>query len=83
MKYAIAYSARLLALVATTIAGFFFLGWFGLLMWQWHEMPGIITREDVIVTAVLGVVFVCLGVLYAFLARRTPSKRLSSVTSQS
>ena len=75
MKYAIIYSARILALVATTIVGVFFLAWFGLLLWLLYEMPGIITREDVIVTAVLGVVFVCLGILYAVLARRTPSNQ--------
>ncbi len=61
--------SRILVLVATTIARVFFLAWFGQLVWLRHGIPWIITREDVILTAVLSVVFVCLPILYTVLAR--------------
>ena len=74
MKYRLMYSARLLALTVITISGIFFLMWLGLLLWLLHEMPGIITREDVLTMVVLGSVSGCFGVLYVFLVRKTDKR---------
>jgi hypothetical protein len=71
MKYRLMYSVRLLALTVITVSGIFFLLGLGLLLWLLHEMPGIISREDVLTTVVLGSVAGCFGILYAFLVRKT------------
>jgi hypothetical protein len=70
-KYRLMYSARLLSLIVITVTGTLFLMWLGLLLWLLHKMPGIITREDVLTTVVLGSVSACFGALYVFLLRKT------------
>jgi len=65
------YSARLLVLAVITVSGIMFLMWSGLLLWLLHEMPGIITRENILTTVVFGSVSAFFGVLYVFLVRKT------------
>jgi hypothetical protein len=48
VKYRLMYSARLLALAVITASGITFLMWSGLLLWLLFEMPGIITREEIL-----------------------------------
>ena len=71
MKYRLMYSARLLVLAVITVSGIMFLMWSGLLLWLLHEMPGIITRENILTTVVFGSVSAFFGVLYVFLVRKT------------
>jgi hypothetical protein len=75
IKYRLMYSARLLSLIVITVTGIFFLMWLGLLLWLLHKMPGIITRQDVLTSVVLGSVCACFGVLYVFLLRRRKTDR--------
>ena len=71
IKYRLTYSARLLALIVFTFVGIFFLMYLGLLWWLLYKMPGIISRQDVLTTVVLGSLSLCFGVLYSFLLRKT------------
>jgi hypothetical protein len=75
MRYALIYSARLLALIITTALGVFFATCCAILGRLHYEMPSVIVRSDLIGTAVVGAGFVCCGALYVFLARKTPRKR--------
>jgi hypothetical protein len=71
VKYRLMYSARLISLIVTTAAGIFFLISFGIDVWQFHVMPGIVTRQDVLTTLALGSVSLCFGAWYVFLVRKT------------
>jgi H+/Cl- antiporter ClcA len=81
VKYQLMYAARLLVLSLTTASGIFFLMWSGVLLWQLHEMPGIVTRDDILATIVLGIGSGCFGILYALLLRKTESKQRITLAS--
>ena len=68
MNYVLRYSARIAALVMSTVSGVFFLIQFGLVLWLYHEMPGTITKSDLIASAVFGACLLCSGIAYYFLA---------------
>jgi len=76
MHYAVKYSARIIALILVTFFGIWFLMWVGLLAWLHYaqHMPGLITRDDLITTSVLGLVSVCCGAVYIFLAAKTRAR---------
>ena len=75
MRYRLTYSARVLALILTTLLGVAFVICCVVLVRMFIEMPGIIMREDVIEAAVVGLAFICVAALYVFLVRKTFPKR--------
>ena len=72
------YLLRLSALACTTICGVYFLGSvFALAVAYNHterHFPLFITTQDFAKTIVAGVCFVCFGIAYAVLARKTKAK---------
>ena len=77
MRYRLTYSARILALILTTLLGVAFVFCCVVLVRMFIEMPGIIMREDVVEAAVVGLAFISVAALYVFLARKTSPKRSS------
>jgi hypothetical protein len=68
------YSLRLLALASTTVCGIFFLGHvLGLLAaynYRHHRFaPALVKPSDFTNTILLGIAFLCSGILYRVLAR--------------
>jgi hypothetical protein len=77
LRYSLTYSARILALILTTILGFAFAFRCVVLVRIFIEMPTIIMREDLIVAASTGLGFIGFATLYVFLVRKTSPKRSS------
>ena len=71
IRITVMYLGRILSLCAATFLGVWFLMWLGMVLWNYHEMPGIVTREDLITTAVLGTISLCFGLAYRFFAGKT------------
>jgi hypothetical protein len=69
------HCVRLLALASTTVCGIFFLAYMLLLLvgynYKYHRFaPGIVQRSDFTATSLLGIGFLCSGILYRVLARK-------------
>jgi hypothetical protein len=67
--------SRLLALASTTVCGIFFLAYILLLLvgynYKYHRFaPGIVQRSDLAAAILLGIGFLCSGILYRALARK-------------
>ena len=71
MRYVLTYSARIVTLILTTLLGCFFVIWCAIFIPIFLDMPGIISREDVIGGASVGLGFALLAALYIFLVRKT------------
>jgi len=80
MRYVLKYAARIIALILATFFGIWFLMWVGLLVWLYYvkHLPGLITLGDFITTSVLGLISVCCGVAYIFLAAKTRTREPKS-----
>ena len=80
MHYAVKYSARIIALIMLTFFGIWFLMWVGLLVWLYYiqHLPGLIMRDDLITTSVLGLISVCSAAVYIFLVAKTRAREPKS-----
>jgi hypothetical protein len=73
-----AYFLRLLALASTTLCGILFLASVFVLAAAYNHterhFPLFITRQDFAKTILAGICFLCSGIVYVILARKTKSK---------